>query len=1307
MRQRAKYILSSVLMLVTLAAVEARPVTNLNPRSKPVTQDRRMNMFANTCEPATQSADLDINNVRTKILNGGDMWWDLNNPKYEVPKVTDANAVRKHSMFSGALWIGGLDDGGNLKLAAMTYRQRGSDFWPGPLDTTTAGTDPQRCKAYDRIWKVSRTEMEEAEANSWINPGAGITEWPAGLNRPYATSSTEPKSLAPFKDINGNGIYEPFQGEHPVLDNRRPISENGVDRQPDMMLWFCYNDKGNIHSETQGVPIGIELHTTAFGFATNDEVNNMTFYSTEVINRSFSKINQTYFGQWVDADLGNYADDYVGCDVNRALGYCYNGDEDDEGVLGYGLNPPTVGVDFFEGPRDSAGNDLGMGAFMYYNNDGNPINGNPDLAQEFYNLLRGRWLGGQNVTFGGNGIGGSQTTRYMFSAGTDKDFPGQCWDERSAGNRPGDRRFLQSSGPFTMYPGAVNRVTVGVVWARTTSGGAGQPCAGAAQGSLNLLRLASDKAQRLFNNNFKILDGPDAPDIEMQELEGELVMKLVNTNSKKVEGYTEAYINEANKKLTYKFQGYMIYQLKDATVNTGDLENIDKARLLFQCDVKDNFAQIINRVFDAKVNAYIPEEKVNGENNGLRHSFSIKKDLFATSANQGLIDFRTYYYMVLSYGVLSDDTLSTEPQQFLAGRRNIQVLKALPHKTDPENFGTRLNSGYGSGPTLQRIEGRGNGGNVLEFTEETVKEILANGSSLNPKYLGGNGPAKIKVVDPLKVPKANFELYILEPKPRTQPSSQGWQDTIRSTSRWMLVNKTTSDTVFSDTTLAYKFESLQGRPALTNNPSSSKVGRVTLNDWGLSVEIEQVNNPGTKPQADVANGLLDWSVEFEDPGRPWLSAIADNDAAQGANIWQNWIRSGNAGRGSTFSPYEHDMQDANGNPLDPNGSYEKIWNGRIAPYALAARAGLEATTNRNTFGMAWRNSAVSDNPLTELASIDLVITPDRSKWSECIVLEMADDQVKASTDGQMDKFNMRWGTSLDRDLKPSAGQGKSYFPGYAVNLETGERLNLAFGEDSYLPGENGKDMIWNPTSTFFNDNGTYPALGGKHFIYVFGTGYSFGVQRTVKGKKYPEGISDYSDVLLPSAAGASPGTVDKRKVLSQIMWVVPTILAPGYSMKDGVPPTEVRIRIRIKKAYTAYNTSPTPVNNNLPVYSFNSEDIAPAITTEHGKKSLDLVNVVPNPYRAFSKYETSPIDARVKITNLPPTCTISIYNLSGALVRRIEKSDDRTFVDWDLKNDASVPIASGLYIIHVKAPDLGEKVVRWYGIMHSVDLDSY
>jgi len=38
------------------------------------------------CNLPIAQADLDINNVRTTILVGGDMWWDVSNPKYEVPK---------------------------------------------------------------------------------------------------------------------------------------------------------------------------------------------------------------------------------------------------------------------------------------------------------------------------------------------------------------------------------------------------------------------------------------------------------------------------------------------------------------------------------------------------------------------------------------------------------------------------------------------------------------------------------------------------------------------------------------------------------------------------------------------------------------------------------------------------------------------------------------------------------------------------------------------------------------------------------------------------------------------------------------------------------------------------------------------------------------------------------------------------------------------------------------------------------------------------------------------------------------------
>src|SRR5574343_108355 len=353
--------------LLAIQAGFSRPIEYMGSRANKLKVNKRAGAMANTCNPASQSADLDVNNVRTKLLNGGDMWWDLNNPKYEVPKINDPNAVRKHALFSGAIWIGGKDNGGNLKLAAMTYRQNGSDFWPGPLDTTNAATDPLRCNSYDRMWKVTRDELEEFETSKYLTQSAGIRDWPGGKDRSVKFGA-EASYMAPYKEVVPDGVYNPFDGEHPVLDERRPISENGVDRQPDMFIWWVYNDRGNIHSESSGQPIGIECQTTAFAFSTNDEVNNMTFYTTKIINRGFTMVNDCYMGQWVDADLGNYADDYVGCDVPRSLGYCYNGDDEDEGVLGYGLNPPTVGVDYFEGPTDTSGNQMGMSHFMYYNN---------------------------------------------------------------------------------------------------------------------------------------------------------------------------------------------------------------------------------------------------------------------------------------------------------------------------------------------------------------------------------------------------------------------------------------------------------------------------------------------------------------------------------------------------------------------------------------------------------------------------------------------------------------------------------------------------------------------------------------------------------------------------------------------------------------------------------------------------------------------------------------------------------------------------------------------------------------------------
>ena len=85
--------------------------------------------------PPTAQGILDINGVATSVGPAA-MCWDLNDAKYEVPKGSGI-----HSIFTHDLWIGGVDDGGQLRVTAQTYRQGGSDYWPGPVSDSIYHND--------------------------------------------------------------------------------------------------------------------------------------------------------------------------------------------------------------------------------------------------------------------------------------------------------------------------------------------------------------------------------------------------------------------------------------------------------------------------------------------------------------------------------------------------------------------------------------------------------------------------------------------------------------------------------------------------------------------------------------------------------------------------------------------------------------------------------------------------------------------------------------------------------------------------------------------------------------------------------------------------------------------------------------------------------------------------------------------------------------------------------------------------------------------------------------------------------------
>ncbi len=98
---------------------------------------------------------------------------------------------------------------------------------------------------------------------------------------------------------------------------------------------------------------------------------------------------------------------------------------------------------------------------------------------------------------------------------------------------------------------------------------------------------------------------------------------------------------------------------------------------------------------------------------------------------------------------------------------------------------------------------------------------------------------------------------------------------------------------------------------------------------------------------------------------------------------------------------------------------------------------------------------------------------------------------------------------------------------------------------------------------------------------------------------------------------------------------------------------------------------------------------------------LDNVFVVPNPYVEFSLAELAGRridlrgDRRIEFRNLPPRCTIRIYTVTGELVDTIEKDDLTSYATWNLLTNEGQRTAYGIYIYHVDAPGIGQKIGRF------------
>lgn len=1402
---KSRFVSACLLATLTLAATQSfarNPINGAQP-SKPA--DVSYKTEAGDCDIPVDQFDMDINNVRARLLSAGDMWWDFNNAKYEVPKGDKTSTTQyPQAIFAGAIWISAIDAANNLKIAAQEYRNgSNSDFYTGPLDNNGL-VSKATCNQWDRHFNVYGTEVKAIQDYVLLHPGTitvpaslltdNILNWP-GKGNPYLIGKGFDMStvLAPFYDNDGDGIYNATAGDYPIIGNAGPVSRDKAEPYADQMVFWVMNDKGNAHTNTNGQPMTIQLNTLAFAFQSSDEVNNMTFYSYNIVNKSGGSYSKTYMTQFVDPDLGCSENDRIGCDTSRSLGVVYNGvlgtNSCDQGTacltgnVGYGCNLPMLGIDFFKGPIDTNGKQLGMSAFGYFSRNGGGTTGDPTTAAEYRNYQVGKWKDGQPfVALGDARTGSSTPFPYAFPGDPSNASQwSECNPQLGPAISAGDRRFIQTSGPFTFKDGSSQNITIGVLFVQPP-GGVGSTCP-----SFSALSTADDKAQALFDGGFKALQGPSAPELHIREQENKVIINIVSdsTGNNVGESYNQSvplYLRRgftAGMDTAYRFQGYLIYQLSSPTVTATDLSDPTKAQLLAEMDINDDVKKITNwELYKDPITGgtswrpitVIPSlssKNINSDgvitlnNNGITHSIEVTDDLIKSGK---LVNHQVYYYGVLSFATnnfraFRPDSVKGQVQPYLVGK-NFKSYSAIPHSPIEANGGRILNSEWGTGTNVKRIEGQGNGGSFLNLTPATIEAILANSYADTLEYEATFDPISFRVTDPIRIKPADFELKIKDTVLYNGISTS-------TKAYWILTDKTNNIDIKSERTLDKPYEQIIQDPN-------------THDDYGFSVSLGTpfpvyVNKTDTQP----VYGAIGGTITFKDPSKPWLSFVKDTSVQTDAS---NWIRSGTNilnCSGTNQDPlcnvfvdaYNHYPITNNNGPtylLDPNNEFDKIADGKWAPYCLAANWALNRGTAKQgrpfTIGapaFPWdrfddKGSAPRNN-LDKLQSVDIVITADKSKWTQCVVFETGDVPSFDNDLAGTGPINLRRGmlrqhySLLDKNkvvYDDGTGDigGRSWFPGYAINIETGERLNMAFGEASDLPDQNGGDMIWNPTDQPFgklNTGGSVPyspIFGGRHFIYVLSSKY----RDATKGDEHI--MNNFlTGNALSDMANNSISQPYKKEILSaydEIMWTAIPYLTSGFqlaSYENGIVPdnNDVTIKLRVQKPYAKFGTAAATTvasPDSFPRYQFSTKGFEIKEGSDSvAKTALDKIRIVPNPYLAYSAYETGANDTRIKVTNLPNRCTIKIFTLDGTLVRTLERSigvnptngrklessdghdlNDITgdinidnTIDWDLKNEKNIPVGSGIYLFDIDAPGVGHKILKWFGAMRPTDISNF
>ncbi len=630
-------------------------------------------------KPATDDVYdfISINNI---------LLWISNNGSTAHNNLTDgsglewpANSGRYAIFQDGLVWGGTVQ--GEIRIGGSTYRQ---GLQAGNILPDGTADPGNRAHRIYKVRKVNTNMFAALTADEQTRLEKDFMEWPATLGAPYT-------------DADNNGSYNPnFQA---WLNG-----DTNVDSPwfiGDEVLWFVSNDLNSgrttyLHGTP---PIGVEVQTLVWGYDQTGPLGSMVFAKYTVINKGNDDLENAYFAQWSDPDLGDAADDLVGIDTTLSLGFVYNGYATD-GI--YGI-PPAAGYDFFQGPvvpgapEDEAQYNFGklpgwrnlkVSGFAYYINS-DAIYTDPEMGTvggsiEMYNYLQSKlWDGTPFV---------DPTTGLDVKIALAGDPVAKTGWIDGIVNAPDDRRFMMVTGPFTLNKttdlanGKIN--TQEVVVARIVAQGVDRIS------SLMKLKYYDRFAQYAFDNNFEVATPPAAPIVEISTQPNLITLSWGTEASTKP---TESH--DVN---GYKFQGYNVYQFPSLSSTMGE------ARRVATFDVVDGVLMIYDEVLDDKTGAISTMPVQFGSDGGIKRAIELTHDAIT---DKPLVNHQKYFYAVTAYAFNGDPEAT--PRQL---ESSPEIFEVSPQYLDP---GVRTNALYGEDLQVMKTAGLSQGTCQVQVIDPT------------------------------------------------------------------------------------------------------------------------------------------------------------------------------------------------------------------------------------------------------------------------------------------------------------------------------------------------------------------------------------------------------------------------------------------------------------------------------------------------------------------------------------------------------------------------------------------------------------